>query len=99
MIMYRQNIMKFEKKLKTLNIKFHGMSAYDEKYIKVKAKEFNGAVNTAFSNDIVPKEDLHHIFIACISIDSVRKMEKRNYPQVYLEECKYRMKRKRCLNL
>ena len=31
--------------------------------------------------------------IACITIDSVMKMEKRNYPQVYLEEYKYRIKK------
>ena len=31
----------------------------------------------------------------CISIDSVMKMEKKNYPQVYLEECKYKVKKKK----
>ena len=31
--------------------------------------------------------------IACITIDSVMKMEKKNYPQVYLEEYKYRIKK------
>ena len=33
---------------KTLNIKFHSMPVYDEKYIKAKVKEFNGVVNTNF---------------------------------------------------
>ena len=32
--------------------------------------------------------------IACITIDSVMKMEKKNYPQFYLEECKYRVKKR-----
>ena len=32
--------------------------------------------------------------IACTSIDSVMKIEKGNYPQVYLEECKYKIKKK-----
>ena len=31
-------------------------------------------------------------FIACITIDSVMRMEKKNYGQVYLEECKHRTK-------
>ena len=31
---------------KTLNIKFHSMPVYDEKYIKVKVKEFHDVVNT-----------------------------------------------------
>ena len=35
---------------------------------------------------------MHHTCISCISIDSVMKMDKENYPQVYLEECKYKIK-------
>ena len=41
----------------------------------------------------MPKENEHYTCIACITIDSVRRMEKKNYPQVYLEECKYRTKK------
>ena len=41
----------------------------------------------------VPKENMHYTCIACITIDSVIKIEKKNYPQVYLEECKYRVKK------
>ena len=33
---------------KTLNIKFHSMAVYDEKYINAKVREFNGVVNTNF---------------------------------------------------
>ena len=36
---------------------------------------------------------MHYACIACITIDSVMKMDKKNYPQVYLEECKYRVKK------
>ena len=35
----------------TLNIKFHSMPAYDEKYIKVKVREFNSAIKTNFLGD------------------------------------------------
>ena len=38
------------------------------------------------------KENEHYTSIACLTIDSVMRMEKKNYLQVYLEECKYRMK-------
>ena len=31
--------------------------------------------------------------IACITIHSVMKIGKKNYPRVYLEECKYRVKK------
>ena len=78
---------------KTLNIKFHSMPVYDEKYIKAKVKEFNGVVNTNFWGDKIPKEGVHHTCMACIGIDSVMKMEKKNDPQVYLEECKYKIKK------
>ena len=78
---------------KTLNIEFHSMPVYDEKYIKAKVREFNGVIKTNFLGDEIPKENVHYACIACITIDSVMKMEKKNYPQVYLEECKYKIKK------
>ena len=55
------------------------MCAYDEKYIKAKVKELNGVVNTDIWCDEVPKEGMHYTCIACISIDSIMKIEKKNY--------------------
>ena len=69
------------------------MPVYDEKYIKPKVKEFNGVVNANFWGDKAPKEGVHYNCIACISIDPVMKMGKKNYPQVYLEKCKYKIKK------
>ena len=48
----------------------------------------------AFRGDAVPKKGVHYTCIACISIDSIMKIERKNYPQVYLEECKYKIKKK-----
>ena len=73
-----------------LNIKFHSMSAYDEKYIKAKLREFNGVIKTNFLSDEVPKENEHYTCVACITINFVMRMEKKNYSQVYLEECEYK---------
>ena len=70
----------------TLSIKFHSMPVYDEKHIKDKLREFNGVIKTNFLSDEVPKENEHYLCIDCITIDSVMRMEKKNYPQVYLEE-------------
>ena len=42
---------------------------------------------------------MYYTCIACITIDSVMRMEKNNYPQVYLEECKYRMKKTKMTKL
>ena len=83
----------WDKIKETLNIKFHSMPVYDEKYIKAKVREFNGAIKTNFLGDKIPKESMHYTCIACITIDSVMRMEKKNYPQVYLEECKYKIKK------
>ena len=43
-----------------LNIKFHSISVYDEKYIKAKVREFNGAIKTIFSGDEIPKESMNY---------------------------------------
>ena len=76
----------------TLSIKFHSIPVYDGKYIKAKVREFNGVIKTNFLGDEIPKESMHYTCIACITIDSVMRMEKKNYLQVYLEQSKYSMK-------
>ena len=45
-----------------------------------------------FLGDEIPKVSVHYTCIACMTIDSITRIEKKNYPQVYLEECKYRVK-------
>ena len=69
------------------------MPVYNENYIKVEVREFNGVIKTNFLGDEVPKENEHDTCIACITIDSAMRMEKKNYPQVYLEEYKYKIKK------
>ena len=39
------------------------------------------------------KENIHYNCIACITIDSVLRKDKKNHLQVYLEECKYKAKK------
>ena len=51
-------------------------------------------INTLFSGNEIPKERNHYICIAAICIDSVLRIEKKNYPQVYLEQCKYKIKKR-----
>ena len=76
-----------------LNIKFHSMPVYDQTYIKAKVREFDGKIKTNFLGNDVPKENKHYTCIACITIDCVMRMDKKNYPQVYLEECKCQAKK------
>ena len=74
------------------------MPFYDEQYIKAKVIEFNGVIKTNFLGDEVPKENEHYICIVCITFDSVMRMEKKNYPQIYLEESKYKIKKRKSAN-
>ena len=69
----------WDKIKETLSIKFHSTPVYDEKYIKAKVSEFNGAIKSNLLGDEVPKENKHYTCIACMTIDSVMRMEKKNY--------------------
>ena len=64
-------------------IKFHNKPIYEQKYLKAKIREFDGVIKT----------NMHYTCIACITIDSVMRIDKENHLQVYLEECKYEIKK------
>ena len=74
-------------------IKFHSKPIYEQKYLKAKVREFDGVIKTNILGNDMPKENMHYTCIACITIDSVMRIDKKNHPQVYLEECKYRVKK------
>ena len=57
-----------------LNIEFHSVPVYDEKYVKAKVRKFNGVIKTNFLGDKIPKENVHCTCTACIAIDSGMKM-------------------------
>ena len=76
-----------------LGFKFHSEPVYKYKYLKAKVREFDGVIKTNFLSNDMPKENMHYTCIACITIDSVMRIDKKNHPQVYLEECKYRVKK------
>ena len=76
-----------------LNIKFHSQPIYQNKYLKAKVREFNVNIKTNFLDNNLPKQNTYYTCIACITIDFILKMSKKNYPEVYLEECKYKAKK------
>ena len=75
-----------------LGIKFHSEAIYEKKYLKPKVREFKGDINTNFLDNDLLKENTYYTCIACITSDSIIRINKKNYPQVYLEECKYKIK-------
>ena len=66
-----------------INIKFHSQPVYENKYLKTKVREFDGSIKTKFLGNNLLKENTSYTCIACITIDFVMKMCKKNYPQVY----------------
>ena len=42
---------------------------------------------TTFTNNVIPEENTHYTCISTIDIDSVLKIDKKAFPQAYLEQC------------
>ena len=74
-----------------LNIRFESKPVYgdDDKYIKTKIKIYAKNTITNFHNKKMPKEKIPCKCLSIIMIDSVIKANKKYYPQILLEECKY----------
>ena len=66
----------WDKIKETLNIKFHSMPVHDKKYMKVKVRKFNSVIKRNLLCDEIPIESMHYTCIACITIDSVMRIEK-----------------------
>ena len=76
---------------------FRSEPVYEYKYLRTKVREFDGVIKTNFLGNGVPKEKMHYTCIACITTDSVARINKKNHPQIYLIECKYKIKKTRML--
>ena len=81
-----------------LKLKFAVSPVRDDKYILAKLKIFNKINGTTFTNNVMPIEKNHYICIPAIDIDSVLKIDKRSYPQAYLQQCKYKLKKRKPVN-
>ena len=95
---------------KLFKVNFAANPVRDDKYLVVKLKIFskinrttfnnnNNNNNTTTNNNNIPTERDHYICIPAIDIDSVLKIDnKRAYPQAYLEQCKYKLKKRKIVN-
>ena len=82
-----------------LKLKFAASPIRNDKYILAKLKIFMKKNLTTFNNNnIVPIEKNHYICIPAIDIDSVLKIDKKAYPQAYLEECKCKLKKRKLVS-
>ena len=76
---------------KLLKVKFTVNPIRDDKHIMAILKIFNGTNRTTFTNNIIPIE--RNNYISVLKIDN-----KRAYPQAYLEQCKYKLKKRKIVN-
>ena len=83
---------------KLLKLKFTACPIRDDKYILAKLKIFNKINLTTFTNNVIPLQKNHYICIPAIDIDSVLKVDKKAYPQAYLEQCRYKLKKRKTIN-
>ena len=94
---------------KLLKVKYSSDPIRDGRYIVTKLKLFNKVNKTIFNNSLerIPLEKHTYNCIAAINIDSVLKINsakletndiKKIYPQAYLEQCKYKLKKEKVVN-
>ena len=76
-----------------LGIIFYSKPVYEYKYLKAKVGEFDGIIRTNFVGNGIPKENMHYTCMACVTIDSLLTIDKKNQPQVYLGQCKCKVKK------
>ena len=80
--------------------KFDIEPIYNDNYMKTKIKSYNNDIRTNFhdesNNRKVPKGDCSY---KCLSLDSVIQMGKKYFPHTLLEECKYKLIKKKIKDL
>ena len=82
-----------------LKIDFTVNPIRDYKYLVAKLKIFDRINITTFNNNSIDSYGKkHYICIPVIDIDSVLQINKRAYPQAYLEQCKYKLKKRKIVN-
>ena len=84
-----------------LNVKFESNPIYgeDDKYIKAKIKSYKDKVNTNFQGKKAPKENSSYKCLSIITLESIIKANKKYYPQILFDECKYEVNNKKVENL
>ena len=88
--------MKYGKRISGLMDKeFDSDSVYgdNDKYIKSKIKSYENNMQTDFHKKGVPRENVPCNCPFVIMLESVIKIEKKYHPQIFLEKCKYEIKK------
>ena len=80
-----------------LNTRFDSETVYgdNDKYIKTNRKLYEDKVNTNFQGKDVPKEDSSCKSLSLFVFESVIRASKKYYPQKFLGECNYAIRKKK----
>ena len=57
-------------------------------------KTFSNIIKTIFSGEEIPQERIIYSCLSCVNIDSVLKVDKKFFPEGYLEQCRYNIKKR-----
>ena len=84
----------------SMKIEFDGASVHGDidKYIKTKLKMHGNKVNANFKGKM-SKEKASNDCLSLITLDFVIRVNKKYYPQILLEECKYKINKNERDNL
>ena len=84
---------------KLLKLKFTVSPIRDYKYLIAKLKKFKNVNITTFTENVILEKNTRYTCISAIDIDSVLTIDKKAFPQAYLEQCKYNLKKKKTLKI
>ena len=88
-------------KIKSLIKKeFNSEPVYNDKYIKTKIKIYNDRVYTNFQHNKISRDNEYCACLSVILLDSIFvNLNKKYYPQIFLEEYKYAVKNIKIVNI
>ena len=84
----------WDKVSKSIKKGFDSEAVYNEKWLETKVKSYEGKISTHFHDHGITKDCAHCICLSVILIDSIFKIGRNCYPEVYLEEWKNIVKEK-----
>ena len=70
------------------------MPVYDNKSIKTKIETYN-RINTKLQGNKMPEDSEYCACLFVISLDSIINVDEKYYLQIFSEECKYAVKKKK----
>ena len=81
------------------NIELNALPGYDNRYIKTKIRKYSGKVYNDFRGLNMPDDDTKFESFTIISIDFLLVRERKYYQQVCLNNCTYKITKKKKFSL